>query len=326
MSIQLTVLQRRLCNLLQSGIPICRRPFGKMAAALGASEDEVLKSIRKLKDEGIIRRIGALINHRALGKVGTLAAAHIEDAQLPGVIEAVNKLEGVSHNYLRKHHLNLWFTLQADSEKQIRMKLSELACDLGVDFYNLPVEKVFKLNVRFDAEDEGRVLPGDFMEDTKAGMAELSDLEKLVLGRLQKPLEPVVQPFDALCDKDLKIEGVLEVISCLINKGVIRRIAAVVDHKKLLFVANVLFVAKLRAERIDEAGRRLAGFGIVSHCYQRRTAEGWPYNLYAMMHGRSMGQIQHVLDKFITDEVIEDFELLPTETELKKEPIKNKFG
>jgi len=325
MSTQLTSLQRRLCNLLQSGIPICRRPFGEIAAALGVSENEILRQIRRLKDEGIIRRIGALINYRALGKVATLVAGHIDDTQLSEAVEAVNKLEGVSHNYLREHHLNLWFTLQADGEEQIKMQLSRLAAELGIDFYNLPVERTFKLDARFDAEDKDKVLLlGDVAENVDSRVIELNDFEKRVLEKLQN-LELVPQPFDSLCDKNLDIEKVLEITSSLIDKGLIKRIAAVVDHKKLGFLFNVLFVAKLEPHRIGRAGKKLAGFGIVSHCYQRHAAQGWPYNLYAMMHGRSMGQIQHILDKFVTDEAIEDFELLPTAAELKKKTVRYKF-
>ncbi len=78
-------------------------------------------------------------------------------------------------------------------------------------------------------------------------------------------------------------------------------------------------------DRIVEAGETLALFGAVSHCYERKAVENWPYNLYAMMHGRSMGEVQHLVNKFTEAERIDSFELLPTEAELKKEPVKHKF-
>jgi len=104
---------------------------------------------------------------------------------------------------------------------------------------------------------------------------------------------------------------------------VIRRIAGVVDHHKLGFVANVLFAGEVPQGRIVQAGQRLARFGIVSHCYERGTFENWPYNLFAMMHSRSMGRIQHAINRFIEAEKIDSFQLLPTAAELKKQPVRH---
>jgi len=128
-----------------------------------------------------------------------------------------------------------------------------------------------------------------------------------------------------LCGEGLGKEDVLRIIKELIDKGVIRRIAAVVDHRKLGFVVNVLFACEVPQERIIAAGQRLACFKMVSHCYQRETFENWPYNLFAMMHGQSMGQIQHVINKFTEAEKIDSFQLLPTAAELKKQPVRHKF-
>jgi DNA-binding Lrp family transcriptional regulator len=117
----------------------------------------------------------------------------------------------------------------------------------------------------------------------------------------------------------------LRIIQGLIDKGVVRRIAAIVDHRKLGFVVNVLFCSQVPEGRIIEAGEALARFGMVSHCYERKAVENWPYNLYAMMHGKSMGEIQHLINKFTEAERIDSFELLPTAAELKKEQVKYKF-
>jgi DNA-binding Lrp family transcriptional regulator len=114
-------------------------------------------------------------------------------------------------------------------------------------------------------------------------------------------------------------------VQALIDLGVIRRIAAVVDHRKLGYVANVLFVAQIPPEQTIEAGRRLACFSRVSHCYERRTFQGWPYNLYAMLHGRTPGQIQQTVDQFLHDGAVLSHEMLATEVELKKHPVRLSF-
>ena len=104
----LSAFDKRLCNELQMGLPIVERPFAIIARILKSNETEVLKRTRALIKLGVIRRLGVSINWRAIGKAGTLVAAHIEQEDLKKVISAVNKLKGVSHNYLREHHYNLW--------------------------------------------------------------------------------------------------------------------------------------------------------------------------------------------------------------------------
>ncbi len=270
-----------------------------------------------------IRRICALINSRALGLTGTLVAAHIPKEILQEVTAAVNGLENVSHNYLRKHYYNLWFTLQAESAEQIEAEISNLSGRFGIDFYSLPVERVFKLDVRFDVEGEGQL--GDIGPIPKSEEMELNKAEKQILSKLEGDLDVISEPFDFLCSEELGIEEVLRIIQGLIDKGVIRRIAAIVNHRKLGFVENILFCGKVPENKIIEAGKSLSRFGMVSHCYERQPIENWPYNLYAMVHSRNRGEIQHLISKFTEDERIDSFELLPTAAELKKEPVRHRF-
>lgn len=321
---RLTKLRKQLCNVLQEGLPICSRPFDDLAKFLNSDEKTVLQEIEALKRAGVIRRICALINSRALSRASTLVAVHIPEENLGEVTETVNSLENVSHNYLREHYYNLWFTLQVESPEQIEVTLSHLSARFDVDFHSLPIKRVFKLDVRFDAEGEGQLL-GDIEQIPKSETVELKKKEKQILSKLEDDLEVTSKPFDFLCSEGLERQEVLQIIQRLIDKGVIRRIAAVVDHRKLGFVANVLFCSEVPQDRIVKAGKALARFGIVSHCYQRETVEDWPYNLFAMMHGKSMGEIQHVINKFTESKKIDSFELLPTVAELKKEPVKHRF-
>jgi DNA-binding Lrp family transcriptional regulator len=324
-SLRLTTLQKQLCNALQEGLGICSRPFADLAEFLGSDEETVLRETRELKKAGVIRRISAVMNYRALGLTSTLAAGHVRQENLKEVAEAVSSLESVSHNYLRQYYYNLWFTLQGQSQEEIEVTLSNLSGQFGIDFYSLPVERVFKLDVRFDTESEGQAMLEDVVKVPKDAVVEVSEKEKRILSQLQKDLDLTAKPFDFLCGEELKEQEVLKIISGLIDKGVIRRVGAVVDYRKLGFVANVMFCCEVGRDRIVEAGERLARFGIVSHCYERRTFEGWPYNLFAMMHGRSMGEVQHVVNKFVEAEKIGSFELLPTEAELKKQPVRHDF-
>jgi DNA-binding Lrp family transcriptional regulator len=322
---RLTALQKRLCNVLQDGLPICWRPFAEIAAGLHADERDVLRQIRQLKDAGVIRRISARINHRAFGMVSTLVAAHVPPERLAPVAEAVSALAGVSHHYQRSHYYNVWFTLQAQTAEHLETTLTKLSGRFGIDFHSLPVKRAFKLNVRFDAESEGQQLLPGAKEIPKDEPVELDERQKQVLAKLQGGLELSTEPFAFLCSHGLKKDDVLRVIAELIEQGVIRRIAAVVDYRKLGFVANVLFAAEVPQSIVIQTGERLAHLAIVSHCYERQTFEGWPYNLYAMMHGQNMGQVTHAVDKFTESERIDSFELLPTAAELKKAPVKHQL-
>ena len=325
MTPKLTDLQKPLCNLLQDGLPISPRPFADLAKSLGADEDCVLHEVRQLKEAGIIRRIGPAVNARALGRVSTLVTAHVPDEDVRAVARAVNALRGVSHNYLRKHHYNLWFTLQAGSPNEIDRTLANLSGRFGVDFHSLPIERTFKLNVRFDVEGEGRAGTEDVLEVPSDKVVELTENQKHILSKLPTHLDVTAKPFDLLCDSGLDEREVLAIIRSLIDTGVIRRITAVLDYRKLGFTANVMFCCAAAPDKVVTAGENLARFAIVSHCYQRLTFEGWPYNLYAMMHARSMGEIQHVVDKFLHAQPIDSYELLPTEAELKKHPVRQEF-
>ncbi len=328
MAISLTKFQKRLCNVLQEDLPICWQPFDDLAKYLDTDEKTLLNQIEQLKNLGVVRRFRALINYRALGMKSTLVAAHVPAESLQAVTEAVNALETVSHNYLRQHHYNMWFTLQARSTQKIDLVLSDLSGRFGIDFYSLPVEHFFKLDVRFDALDETSAAAG-FLQNVNQPSSyetvELNENQKRILLGLQEELCLTSQPFDFMCGDVLVPEDVLRIINELIDSGVVRRIAAVVNHRKLGYTANVMFAGQVPQNRVAWVGEQLAAFPIVSHCYERRTFEDWPYNLFAMMHAQSMGEIQHVINQFVEAEKIKSFELLPTAKELKKQPVKHRF-
>ncbi|MHC4520858.1 MAG: siroheme decarboxylase subunit beta [Planctomycetota bacterium] len=321
MSAGLTDFQKQLCNRLQRGLPLCGRPYAEIAKALNSTEDEVLEQTRQLKEAGIIRRIAAVLNHRALGYSGTLVTAHVPDEQLPPATAAINALPGVSHNYLRQHRFNMWFTLQEDSPEQIRRTLSQLQAKLGVEFHSLPVTRIFKLDVRFDAESDDDVLLQDVERPPRAKPVELTDVQRLALSHLQPGLDVTPRPFDKVRPQDMTEADLFARLTELLKADVIRRIAGVLNHHKLGFNANIMFAGEVAPEHIVEAGRWLAHSGTVSHCYERETFPGWPYNLFAMLHGRTMAQIQHTLDNFSATGHVRSFELLPTQAELKKQPV-----
>ena len=321
----ITQIQKRICIILQEGLSVCEKPFDKIACDLGISTPQVLEEIRQLKKDGIIKRFRAIINHRTLGKTGTLVSAHVPEDKLQEVTIAINALPGVSHNYLREHFYNLWFTLQARDTSEIKHILSGLHECFEIDFHSLPVVRTFKLNVRFDVTDNKQNSDNNIISKPKDGKVLLSEDEKLILSKVQKELEINEQPFSLMSNERLTIDDTLKIIRGLIEKDVIRRIAAVIDYQEVGFTANVLFVSEIQQERVNVVGEKLAHSPLVSHCYERKTFEGWPYNLYAMMHARSMDEIYKEVNEFVRKEKIKFHQFLPTIIELKKKPVYHKF-
>ncbi|MHC4070391.1 MAG: hypothetical protein ACYSR8_12610, partial [Planctomycetota bacterium] len=231
MALRLTTFKKRLCNVLQEDLPICWQPFDDLAKYLDIDEKTLLQQIAQLKKLGVVRRFRALINYRALGMISTLVAAHVPAGNLQAVSEAVNAIETVSHNYLRQHHYNLWFTLQARSSQKMELILSDLSARFGIEFHSLPVEHFFKLDVRFDALDETSATAG-FLQNVNQPpnyeTVELNENQKRILLGLQEELHLTSEPFAFMCGDGLEPEDVLKIIKELIDFGVIRRIAAVV--------------------------------------------------------------------------------------------------
>ncbi|MFZ5449780.1 MAG: AsnC family transcriptional regulator [Thermodesulfobacteriota bacterium] len=143
-------LDRAILNEIQSHFPIVSRPYAEMGTKVGASEAEVLTRVKAMTEAGIIRRLGANFTSRKLGYTSTLCAARVPRDKLEHFVAVVNGYPGVTHNYLRQHHYNVWFTLIADSEARLYHILEEISQATGVpEILSLPAQEVFKIKVDF---------------------------------------------------------------------------------------------------------------------------------------------------------------------------------
>lgn len=143
-------LDRAILNEIQSDFPVVSRPYAAVGQRLGLSEAEVLARVQRLHDRGVIRRIGANFNSRKLGYTSTLCAAAVPTAQVEDFVRVVNRYTGVTHNYLRRHHFNIWFTVIAESAEKIEQILREIAAQTGnEEIYSLPARRIFKIQVDF---------------------------------------------------------------------------------------------------------------------------------------------------------------------------------
>jgi DNA-binding Lrp family transcriptional regulator len=143
-------LDRAILNEIQSHFPLVPRPYAEMGKRVGASEEEVLARVQAMHDSGVIRRIGANFTSRKLGYTSTLCAARVPPEKLEHFAAVVNRYPGVTHNYLRKHHFNVWFTLIAESTERLTEILEEIRKASGVEeILSLPAQEVFKIKVDF---------------------------------------------------------------------------------------------------------------------------------------------------------------------------------
>jgi siroheme decarboxylase len=142
---------RKLLNLIQQDFPITAEPFAEVAARLGIGEAELLERVGRLKEEGIIRRIGAVFDLRKLGFASTLCAACVPEERVRKFVEVVNACPGVTHNYRRDDEYNIWFTLIAPGEEELSAALAGIKRETGIDdILSLRATRTFKINARFE--------------------------------------------------------------------------------------------------------------------------------------------------------------------------------
>lgn len=142
---------RAILNRVQSDFPITARPYLAIAEELGLAEDDILARVRRLRQAGIIRRIGGNFVPGKLGYVSTLCAARVPGEKVAHFAEVVNRNPGVTHNYLRENEFNVWFTFIAPSMEEIESRLREIAQETGVDeILNLPATAVYKIKAQFE--------------------------------------------------------------------------------------------------------------------------------------------------------------------------------
>jgi len=147
----MNAIDRRILNEIQSDFPLTSRPYEELGRRIGLSEEEVLAAVSRLKEEGIIRRIGGNFHSSRLNFVSTLCAARVPPEKIDAFVEAVNRHPGVTHNYLRNSPYNVWFTFIAQDTETIERSLCDISRETGIgDILNLPAVKMFKIKVDFE--------------------------------------------------------------------------------------------------------------------------------------------------------------------------------
>ena len=316
---KLDPLDEKLLAAIQADFPLVERPFEALAASLGGGAEDLIARVRRMRAEGVIRRLGAVFDTRRLGYVSTLVAARIPPERLAEVAAVVSENPAVTHNYGRRHSYNLWFTLTAESDAEIERILADLRARTGIaEFHSLPALAMYKIQATFRAGDERPSSPAPRAE-TSAEAVTLTDDRKRLVRLLAGDLSIVQEPFAELASRlGISEHDLLEQILAWRAANVIRRFGAVVAHHSLGYSANGMAVFQVPEERVDAAGKRLAEYEEISHCYRRPRLADWPYDLFAMVHGRSDAEVREFVARAARDLGLEDYDILFSTAEFKK--------
>ena len=306
-AIPLDETDKRLMNLLQSSFPLDPLPFAQIASRAELELDDVLARTQRLLDGRIIREITPIFDTRALGYESMLVAAKVDSEHPQRAARIVNSHPGVSHNYLRTHEFNLWFTIATppDSELGLEGTLEALMAETGAtSMRQLPTLTLFKINMNLEMEQGTDALAAAVEAAPPRELeAQPYDEDDVALIRaLQGPMAAVERPYDeAAAELGIGTEELLERLQGMVDRKILRRVAAILYHRRAGFSANGMGVWKVPEAEIMEVGSKMASFRGISHCYQRPTYEDWPYSVFTMAHGRSKEECDAILDSIAAE-------------------------
>ncbi len=323
-AIPLDDLDRRLLNLMQGSFPIEPRPYLRVAQLAEIEESEVMERVQHLLDERIIRQVTPIFDTRALGYSSMLVAAKVDSENPHRAAQVINSHPGVSHNYLRNHEFNLWFTIATEPDSKLGLDgtLQALAEEAGAESVRqLPTLKLFKIRMDLEMEGDTDALAAAAVatEPIELDPQPYDERDIEVIKALQGDMPVVAEPYAPAAAKlGLDQEPFLDHLAGMQERGLLRRVAAILYHRRAGFSANGMGVWKVPEPDIYGIGRKMAAVRGISHCYQRPTYADWPYSVFTMAHGRSKEECDAILDSISEMTGIEERATLYSSTEFKK--------
>ncbi|SMP48890.1 Lrp/AsnC family transcriptional regulator [Fibrobacter sp. UWB10] len=324
----MTELEQLLLSVIQDAFPLEERPYQVLAEQLGSDEQSVFAAVENLRQSGIIRRIGGVYDSKALGFISRLCAGKVpstvsgaaDDSALEKFAAVVNVIPAITHNYVRSHEYNVWFTVIAQSEAEIQKIVDEVCANTELhDVHILNATEKFKINTVM----KGAGAPVDSKplavgrKNAVESCTELSSSDHVRIRIACNDIPHTLTPFkdwDVSCDElreDLALRRM-------------RRFGAILRHQEAGFAFNamVCFAETVDRNSVNPAGAILASKPFISHCYERPAFEGFPYTLYAMMHAQSAEELDRNIKEAAESIGNPDYVVLHSVRELKKTSFK----
>lgn len=358
---QLDETDRKLLTILQAGIPLCSRPYEEIARRISRStasggtqigstgqdapaEEAVMDRIRRLKEEKIIRRMTGLFDSGRLGYTSVLCGMKIAEPDIDRMSDLLLQYPGITHNYLRDHEYNMWFTLISPNARHMDQVIRQIEkSGLAGRILRLYPEKKYKIRANFSVETSGASTQTDAEHDPEHPGAKDSpasgpapenyaptDADIRLIRLLQEEFPVCSRPFLELGRKlavsedepAVSEDDVIAMTQRLREHGCLKRLAAVLYHTTVGYRVNAMIVWDVPDDRIEEAAARAIQLPRVSHCYKRNRDAAFDYNFYTMIHATSEEDLESLIDQL--QPLIQPVKYcsLRTKRELKKTGMK----
>lgn len=302
---ELDDVDRAVLNAFQGRFPVEERPFERAAEELrrrgvDVSQGELVERVRRLDDEGYVSRFGALIDAEAIGGNTVLVATRAEPEEFDEVVEAINRRDEVAHNYERDHDLNVWFVVSVADRGEVEEVLAEVEAETGVETYAFPKLREYHLGAYFPVDGPLYAEGLDVEISTTPGVEDVEEPdERALLAEIHAGFPVSSTPYADVGERlDVGAAAVVSAVRRLLDEGKIRRVGVVPDHYAIGYTENEMTVWDVPDDVVDDVGESVGALPFVTHCYRRpRHGELWPYNLFAMVHGRTEEEVEGRVDR-----------------------------
>lgn len=284
-----------LVDRWQRQFPLVERPFAEAGRSFGLDEAATVDTFRRLRNAGVISRIGAVVRPHTVG-ASTLAAMRVPDDRLNEVAEIVSREPAVNHNYQRTHPFNLWFVVAGPDRATVTDTLRRIEEECGLAVLDLPLVRAFHVDLGFSLTGAaGR----DEIPHPAAQTYQADHLDRSLLGAIEEGLPIVPRPYDDIAGRlGVGADDVRGRLRQLSDAGIIGRFGCVVNHRALGYRANAMAVWDIADDLVDAVGQRLCRHPKVTLCYRRpRRLPEWPYNLFCMVHAKRQDDALDVVDE-----------------------------
>ena len=302
----MTALEQLLLSVVQDAFPLEERPYLVLAEQLGSDEQSVFAAVENLRQSGIIRRIGGVYDSKALGFISRLCAGNVPESALDAFAAAVNKIPAITHNYVRSHEYNVWFTVIAQSEAEIQKIVDDVCAKTELhNVHILSATEKFKINTVMGGSAAPVIRKNTCVRSKPMAGADRARI-RIACDDIPHTLTPF-KDWGVSCDElreDLALKRM-------------RRFGAILRHQEAGFAYNAMVCFNAA-----NGGDILAQKPYISHCYERPAFEEFPYTLYAMMHAQSVEELDRQIKEAAESIDNPDYVVLRSVRELKKTSFK----
>ena len=292
-----------LLNPWQHGFPLTRTPFADIGSQTGAPAAQVLAGFRAAARSGALSRIGGVFGAGA-GGAGMLVAFAVPPARLDEVAAVVSADPQVNHNYEREHALNLWFVVNAADAAGVEAVVARLERATGLAALRLTLVRPYRIDLGFELG--ARTAPRAMAPQRRAHPVPAHEWP--LAARVEQGLPLVQRPFDRWArELGRDPDELLATLGGWLADGTLKRFGAVVRHHELGYASNAMTVFDVPDAEVDARGEALSRVPGVTLAYRRTRGEGWPFNLYCMVHGRDREAVHEVLERAVGEAGLDAF-------------------